>query len=84
VHTINPGFIDTPGFPHRSSFRNALLRRLVAEPDLVAERVVRAMERGRIEQFVPRWYRPAAIVQAAAPGLLARAVRARAVRSKPK
>jgi uncharacterized protein len=84
VHTINPGLIDTPGFPHRSSFRNALLRRLVAEPDLVAERVVRAMERGRIEQFVPRWYRPAAIVQAAAPGLLARAVRARAVRSKPK
>jgi NAD(P)-dependent dehydrogenase (short-subunit alcohol dehydrogenase family) len=84
VHTINPGLIDTPGFPNRSLFRNTLLRRLVAEPDLVAERVVRALERGPSEQFVPRWYRPAAIVQAAAPGLLARAVRARAIRSKPK
>jgi short-subunit dehydrogenase len=84
VHTINPGLIETPGFPQRSQFRNTLLQRLVAEPDLVAERVVRAVERGRVEQFVPRWYRPAAILQAAAPGLLVRAVRARAVRSKPK
>jgi uncharacterized protein len=25
VHTINPGFIDTPGFPNRSRFRNRLL-----------------------------------------------------------
>ena len=84
VHTINPGLIETPGFPQRSQFRNTLLQRLVAEPDLVAERVVRAVERGRVEQFVPRWYRPAAILQAATPGLLVRAVRARAVRSKPK
>jgi len=54
VHTINPGLIETPGFPQRSQFRNTLLQRLVAEPDLVAERVVRAVERGRVEQFVPR------------------------------
>jgi NAD(P)-dependent dehydrogenase (short-subunit alcohol dehydrogenase family) len=37
-------------------------------PELVAEQVVRGIERNRLEQFVPRWYRPAAIVQAAAPG----------------
>ena len=84
VHTINPGLIDTPGFPNRSRFRSRLLQKLVAEPELVAEQVVRAVERDRIEQFVPRWYRPAAIVQAAAPGLLARAARARAIRRKPK
>jgi hypothetical protein len=42
------------------------------------------VERDRIEQFVPHWYRPAAIVQAAAPGLLARAARTRAIRRKPK
>ena len=83
VHTVIPGFIDTPGFPNRSRFRNRLLKRLVAEPDLVAERVARAVERNRLEQFVPRWYRPAAIFQAAAPAILARAARARNVRRRP-
>jgi NAD(P)-dependent dehydrogenase (short-subunit alcohol dehydrogenase family) len=83
VHAINPGFIHTPGFPNRSRFRSPLLQKLVAEPDLVADRVVRAVERKRLEQFVPRWYRSAAIVQAAAPGLLARGARALGKRSKP-
>ena len=83
VHTINPGFIDTPGFPNRSRFRNRLLKRLVAEPDLVAERVAGAVERNRLEQFVPRWYRPAAIFQAAAPATLARVARARNNRRRP-
>jgi uncharacterized protein len=83
VHTINPGFIDTPGFPNRSRFRSRLLKQLVAEPDLVAERVARAVERNRLEQFVPRWYRPAAIFQAAAPATLARVARARNNRRRP-
>ncbi len=83
VHSINPGLVDTPGFPNRSRFRNRLLKRLVAEPDLVAERVVSAVERNRLEQFVPRWYRPAAILQATAPATLARAARARNLRRKP-
>jgi short-subunit dehydrogenase len=82
VHTVIPGFIDTPGFPNRSRFGNRLLKRLVAEPDLVAERVASAVERNRLEQFVPRWYRPAAIVQAAAPATLARAARARNIRRR--
>ena len=82
VHTIYPGFVDTPGFPNRSRFDNPAVKKLVAEPELVAERVVRAIERRRIEQFVPRWYRVAAIVQAAAPGLLARAARAYSSRRK--
>jgi NAD(P)-dependent dehydrogenase (short-subunit alcohol dehydrogenase family) len=84
VHTVIPGFIDTPGFPNRSRFRSRLLQGLVAGPELVAEQVVRAVERKRLEQFVPRWYRPAAIVQAAAPGLLARGARASAARRKRK
>ena len=83
VHTIYPGLIDTPGFPNRSRFDNRALRNLVAEPDLVAERVVRAVERNRVEQFVPRWYRAAAIAQAAAPALLARAARFRNADRKP-
>jgi short-subunit dehydrogenase len=84
VHTVIPGLIDTPGFPNRARFRSRLLQGLVADPDLVADQVVRGIERNRLEQFVPRWYRPAAIVQAAVPGLLARAARASGVRRKQK
>jgi uncharacterized protein len=72
VHTINPGFVHTPGFPNRDRFGARPLRRLVAEPNAVAQAVVRALEHDRTEQFVPWWYRPAAIAQAVAPGLLAR------------
>jgi short-subunit dehydrogenase len=81
VHSVMPGLIQTPGFPNRRRFRSSALQRIVAEPELVAERVVRAVERGRLEQFVPRWYRPAALLQAAAPSLLAHAVRARQKRA---
>lgn len=84
VHTVIPGLIDTPGFPNRARFRSRLLQGLVADPELVADQVVRGIERNRLEQFIPRWYRPAAIVQAAAPGLLARAARASGVRRKQK
>ena len=84
VHSVNPGLIDTPGFPNRSRFGNRLLKHLVAEPDLVARRVVQAIGRRRVEHFVPRWYRPAAILQAATPGLLAHGARALGARRKPK
>jgi short-subunit dehydrogenase len=83
VHSVMPGLIHTPGFPNRRRSRNAVFQRVVAEPELVAERVASAVERGRVEQFVPRWYRPAAILQAVAPALLARAARARNTSRKP-
>jgi short-subunit dehydrogenase len=82
VHTVNPGLVDTPGFPNRSRFGSRLLKKLVAEPELVADRVVRAVDRNRTEQFVPHWYRPAAVAQAVAPGLLARGARALSARRK--
>jgi short-subunit dehydrogenase len=75
VHTVNPGFVHTPGFPNRDRFGRRL-RSLVAEPDQVAKAVLRAVDRNRIEQFVPWWYRSAAVAQAAAPALLARVARA--------
>jgi short-subunit dehydrogenase len=81
VHTINPGFVDTPGFPNRERFGSAL-GRLVAEPEAVAESVLRALDHGRTEQFVPWWYRPVAVAQAVAPGLLARAA-ANVLRNRP-
>jgi len=72
VHTVVPGFVETPGFPQRKRFSSPFVRSLVAEPELVAERVVAAVERNRGEVFVPRFYRIAPFAQVLAPGLVAR------------
>jgi short-subunit dehydrogenase len=72
VHTVNPGFVETEGFPQATVLRSALLRRLVVGPEHVAKHVLKAIERDRRETFVPAWYRIPAIAQALAPGLLAR------------
>ena len=72
VHTVNPGFVETEGFPQATVLRSALLRRLVVDPEHVARQVLRVIERDKRETFVPRWYRLAAIAQALAPGVLAR------------
>ena len=72
VHTVNPGFVETEGFPQRGRFPRPL-HRLVAQPPLVVERLLDAVDRDKREIVVPRWYRPAAWVQALAPGAFARA-----------
>jgi short-subunit dehydrogenase len=82
VHTVHPGLVETEGFPQRRRFGSPLLRRLVVEPERVAERVVGAVERNRRESYVPSWYRPAALAQAAAPALVTRALAARNARRK--
>jgi NAD(P)-dependent dehydrogenase (short-subunit alcohol dehydrogenase family) len=71
VHTVNPGFVETPGFRQRTRF-GPLLSRLVVDPPFVVRRILAAVDHDRREVFVPRWYRAAAIVQALAPGLTAR------------
>lgn len=76
VLTVNPGFVETPGFPQFSRW-GFPLRLLVVRPPLVVGRALEALEKGRREIVVPRWYRPAGWLQALAPGLLAR-LRARA------
>jgi NAD(P)-dependent dehydrogenase (short-subunit alcohol dehydrogenase family) len=72
VHTVNPGFVETEGFPQATVLRSALLRRAVVEPDRVARHVLRVLDRDRRETFVPAWYRVAALGQALAPGVLDR------------
>ena len=72
VHTVNPGFVETEGFPQRSVLRNAVLRRAVIEPEDIALHVVDLLEGGPSESVIPRWYRIGGIVQALAPTLLAR------------
>jgi uncharacterized protein len=72
VHTVNPGFVETEGFPQADVLRSRLLRRVVVGPEDVARHVLRVLDRDRRETFVPGWYRVAALAQAAAPGLLTR------------
>jgi short-subunit dehydrogenase len=74
VHTVNPGFVETPGFPQRVRLGPRLADRIVVDPEYVARRIVRAVERNRPEIFVPGWYRVPAAVQALAPGLVSRVV----------
>ena len=75
VQTVLPGFVETEGFPQRARF-GPLLARVVVDPPLVAERILHAVEHGRREIVVPRWYRPVAWLQALFPGALT-AARAR-------
>ena len=72
VHTVKPGFVETEGFPQAKL--PAPLRRVVIGPDRVAAHVLASLERGAGETTVPRFYRAAAIAQALAPNLLARAL----------
>jgi short-subunit dehydrogenase len=71
VHTVNPGFVHTEGFP-QDWLKQRRLGRIVVGPELVAQRIVDAVERDRREIFVPRWYRAAALAQATFPGLFSR------------
>jgi short-subunit dehydrogenase len=73
VHTILPGFVETPGFQQRTRFSSRLWQAVVIEPEDVADRVVDAVENDRGEVFVPRYYRIAMLAQALAPGLVAKA-----------
>ncbi len=71
VQTVNPGFVETPGFPQGNRF-GPIFSRFVIEPQLVVDRLLDAVEKDKREIFVPRWYRPAAWIQALAPGTVAR------------
>jgi uncharacterized protein len=72
VHTVNPGFVETEGFPQATALRSALFRRLVIEPEDVAKHVLKVIERDKRETFVPAYYRVAAVAQALFPGLVSR------------
>jgi uncharacterized protein len=72
VHTVNPGFVETAGFPQRDVLRMPVVGRFVVGPDRVADHVWRVLARGRRETFVPRWYRIGALAQALLPGALHR------------
>jgi NAD(P)-dependent dehydrogenase (short-subunit alcohol dehydrogenase family) len=80
VHAVNPGFTHTDGFPQHRLLDRPHLRRLVLEPDRVAETILRAVDRGAPELVVPRAFRIPAVLQAVAPATLTRVLARRAVR----
>jgi short-subunit dehydrogenase len=75
VLTANPGPVATAAFPHVSLRGHRWARRAVLDDGACAERILRALERGRAESFQPEWWRVAAVAQAAAPGAMARLAR---------
>jgi short-subunit dehydrogenase len=72
VYTVNAGFVETEGFPQRSTLPHGLLERVIIEPDAVARVVLRMLDRDRRETFIPWWFRPLAVLQALFPALVAR------------
>jgi short-subunit dehydrogenase len=78
VHTVNPGLVETEGFPQRAALKNAVFRRAVIEPGEVARHIVGLLGKGPSETAVPRWYRLPGLLQALAPNLVSRLVARRA------
>jgi uncharacterized protein len=71
VHLVMPGFVETEGFPQRAVFPR-YVHRMIAEPEDVAEAVLKALDHNRREVFVPWYYRFGALAQALLPGAVAR------------
>ncbi len=71
VHLVMPGFVETEGFPQRAVFPR-YVHRVIAEPEDVAEAVLKALDHNRREVFVPWYYRFGALAQALFPGAVAR------------
>ena len=79
-----PGFVETEGFPQKGVLKSPFMGRFVIEPERVAEAVLRAVEKGKREVTVPWFpYRFVSIVQALAPGLVARFVGMSDYRPRP-
>ena len=74
VHTVNPGFAHTEGFPQDRFLDSPVARHIVLSPDDVADAIVKALERDRREVFVPSFYRVVVAAQALAPASFARAL----------
>jgi short-subunit dehydrogenase len=72
MHGVFPGLVHTEGFPQRGRY-GALVDRLIVEPEDVARAILRAVDEGRREVYVPWWYRLPAGLRRLAPGTLVRA-----------
>jgi uncharacterized protein len=74
VELVLPGFISTEEFPQAELVAHPILRRIVSEPDVVAEAVVECGLQGKAERYAPRGYWVAAAARIIAPKLVRRAI----------
>ena len=72
VGMVLPGFVATEGFPATELREKALTRRIVSEPEKVAEAIVDVGLRGKAERYVPRPYALLAAPRILLPGLVRR------------
>jgi short-subunit dehydrogenase len=70
VLSVNPGPVATEGFPQTRLLAGRLSRRLVITPQRVAGATLEALDRGRVEIFVPGVLRFAAAAEGLVPGLV--------------
>jgi short-subunit dehydrogenase len=72
VGLVLPGFVATEGFPQSELVARSATRWLVSRPEVVAEAIVDAGPRGKLERYVPRAYWLAAATRVLLPGLVRR------------
>ena len=70
VGLVLPGFVQTEGFPAAGLRANPLTRRIVAQPELIAEAIVEAGPGGKAERYAPRLYWLASAARVLAPGVV--------------
>jgi short-subunit dehydrogenase len=78
VHTVNPGFVETEGFPQRDALRSAFFRRTVLEPEDVARHLADRIGQRPSETTIPSSFWLPGVLQALTPNLVARLIARRA------
>ncbi len=74
VLTVNPGPVTTEGFPQTRLVNKRSMRWTVLTPERIAEKIVRAIGRGKSEVVFPRWMRIAGISTGLFPATVTRVV----------
>jgi hypothetical protein len=74
VLTVNPGPVTTEGFPQTRLISRRSMRWTVLTPERIAEKIVKAIERGKSEVVFPRWMRIAGISTGLFPSIVTRVV----------
>ncbi len=70
VGLVLPGFVATEGFPAKELREHPVKRRIVAEPELIAEAIVETGLQGKAERYAPRFYWLAAASRIVAPAIV--------------
>jgi short-subunit dehydrogenase len=73
VGLVLPGFVQTEGFPATELLAKWFTRRIVAQPETVAQAIMEAGPGGQAERYTPRYYWIGAALRLLAPRLTRRA-----------